>query len=46
MIPCGRREKRPRNLLRRPSAALETFPDTPYKDALRSLPDFMLDREF
>ena len=25
---------------------LETFPDTPYKDALRSLPDFMLDREF
>ena len=26
--------------------ALETFPDNPYKDALRSLPDFMLDREF
>jgi len=26
--------------------SLETFPDTPYKDALRSLPDFMLDREF
>lgn len=25
---------------------LETFSDTPYKDALRSLPDFMLDREF
>jgi octaprenyl-diphosphate synthase len=25
---------------------LETFPDSPYKDALRSLPDFMLDREF
>jgi len=25
---------------------LESFPDTPYKDALRSLPDFMLDREF
>jgi len=25
---------------------LETFPDAPYKDALRSLPDFMLDREF
>jgi len=25
---------------------LETFPETPYKDALRSLPDFMLDREF
>jgi octaprenyl-diphosphate synthase len=25
---------------------LETFPDTPYKDALRSLPDFMLDRAF
>jgi octaprenyl-diphosphate synthase len=25
---------------------LEKFPDTPYKDALRSLPDFMLDREF
>jgi octaprenyl-diphosphate synthase len=25
---------------------LETFPDTPYKDALRSLPDFMVDREF
>jgi octaprenyl-diphosphate synthase len=25
---------------------LEAFPDTPYKDALRSLPDFMLDREF
>jgi octaprenyl-diphosphate synthase len=25
---------------------LETLPDTPYKDALRSLPDFMLDREF
>jgi octaprenyl-diphosphate synthase len=26
--------------------SLETFPDNPYKDALRSLPDFMLDREF
>jgi len=26
--------------------ALATFPHTPYKDALRSLPDFMLDREF
>jgi len=26
--------------------SLATFPDTPYKDALRSLPDFMLDREF
>jgi octaprenyl-diphosphate synthase len=26
--------------------SLETFPDTPYKDALRSLPDCMLDREF
>jgi octaprenyl-diphosphate synthase len=26
--------------------SLEAFPDTPYKDALRSLPDFMLDREF
>jgi octaprenyl-diphosphate synthase len=25
---------------------LETFPDSPYKEALRSLPDFMLDREF
>jgi octaprenyl-diphosphate synthase len=25
---------------------LETFPDTPYREALRSLPDFMLDREF
>ena len=25
---------------------LEALPDTPYKDALRSLPDFMLDREF
>ncbi len=25
---------------------LGTFPDTPYKDALRSLPDFILDREF
>ena len=25
---------------------LEPFPDTPYKDALRSLPDFMLDRAF
>jgi octaprenyl-diphosphate synthase len=25
---------------------LEMLPDTPYKDALRSLPDFMLDREF
>ena len=25
---------------------LETFPETPYKDALRSLPDCMLDREF
>jgi octaprenyl-diphosphate synthase len=25
---------------------LDTFPDTPYKEALRSLPDFMLDREF
>jgi geranylgeranyl pyrophosphate synthase len=24
---------------------LENLPDTPYKDALRSLPDFMLDRE-
>jgi len=26
--------------------SLATFPDTPYKDALRSLPDFMLHREF
>ena len=26
--------------------SLETFPDNSYKDALRSLPDFMLDREF
>jgi octaprenyl-diphosphate synthase len=26
--------------------SLEIFPDNPYKDALRSLPDFMLDREF
>jgi len=25
---------------------LEIFPETPYKDALRSLPDYMLDREF
>ena len=25
---------------------LESFSDNPYKDALRSLPDFMLDREF
>ena len=25
---------------------LETFPDTPYKDALRTLPDLMLEREF
>jgi octaprenyl-diphosphate synthase len=25
---------------------LEPFPDTPYKEALRSLPDFMLDRVF
>jgi len=25
---------------------LEPFPETPYKDGLRSLPDFMLDREF
>ena len=25
---------------------LETFPETPYKDALRFLPDSMLDREF
>jgi octaprenyl-diphosphate synthase len=26
--------------------SLEIFPDNPYKDALRALPDFMLDREF
>jgi len=26
--------------------SLTTLPDNPYKDALRSLPDFMLDREF
>ena len=25
---------------------LDIFPDTPYKDALRALPDFMLGREF
>jgi geranylgeranyl pyrophosphate synthase len=25
---------------------LEGFPDSPYKDALRSLPDFILEREF
>ena len=31
---------------RKAKCALETFPDNPYKDALRSLPDFMLDREF
>jgi geranylgeranyl pyrophosphate synthase len=24
---------------------LEGFPDSPYKDALRSLPDFILERE-
>jgi octaprenyl-diphosphate synthase len=35
-----------REFARQAKRCLEKFPDTPYKDALRSLPDFMVDREF
>jgi octaprenyl-diphosphate synthase len=35
-----------RELAEQAKRCLENLPDTPYKEALRSLPDFMLDREF
>jgi octaprenyl-diphosphate synthase len=38
--------KKAQEFAQKAKRCLETFPDTPYKDALRSLPDFMLDREF
>jgi octaprenyl-diphosphate synthase len=35
-----------RDLAEQARAALSTFTDSPYKDALRSLPEFILEREF
>ena len=34
-----------RKIAEQAKAALESFPDSPYKDALRSLPEFILERE-
>jgi octaprenyl-diphosphate synthase len=34
-----------RELAEQARSALDTFPDSPYRDALRSLPEFILDRE-
>ena len=41
----GAREKA-QEFAQKAKRSLETFPDNPYKEALRALPDFMLDREF
>jgi octaprenyl-diphosphate synthase len=35
-----------REIAEQARSSLETLPDSTYKDALRSLPDFILDREF
>ena len=41
-----RSRNKARELAEQARSALNTFPGSPYKDALRSLPEFILEREF